>query len=255
MRRGWRGGATVAMALLVGCSGAGGEEAASPPPSPATTTETSGDFGELRDLPDAAAAVAEAGIEVPGTALAAASWDDANGQNLAVLSTSVEEGQDATTTRLFTTHHVFRDGGSRRLRDVNDVVEDCPLDTAAQFVTPDLALAEASAAFYNPRSDDPALVSEVRGPLEVTDVDGDQIGELTFAYSLGCRGDVSPLVFKLLVLEGGEKYILRGETWGAVTFAEQYGALDAPEAEPAQAEWPEALRRHAEGRYELYAIS
>lgn len=283
------------LALLVGCSGAAGEEAAAPssaPPSPAATAAAAANppaapattpapspsatapatpaetaaadapdaFGDLRDLPDPVAAVAEAGVEVSGTPVAAASWDDANGQNLAVLSTSVEEGEAGTTTRLFAAHHVFAGGESRRLRDVDDVVEDCEFDTAAQFVTADVAQAEASATFDNPRSDDPALAAQVRGPLEVTDVDADQIGELTFAYSLGCRSDVSPLDFKLLVLEDGEKHILRGSTWGAGRIAEEYGGneyggnLDPPEPEPTEADWPPALWQHAGARYELYAI-
>lgn len=293
MHRTWRArGAVVAtgLALLVGCSGAAGEEAAAPssaPPSPAATAAAAASppaapatapapspsatapatpaetaaadapdaFGDLRDLPDPVAAVAEAGVEVSGTPVAAASWDDANGQNLAVLSTSVEEGEAGTTTRLFAAHHVFAGGESRRLRDVDDVVEDCEFDTAAQFVTADVAQAEASATFDNPRSDDPALAAQVRGPLEVTDVDADQIGELTFAYSLGCRSDVSPLDFKLLVLEDGERYILRGSTWGAGRLAEEYGGpLDPPEPEPAEADWLPALWQHAGARYELYAI-
>lgn len=285
----WRSGAAgLGLVLLAGCGGSGGNEidapaassaasseavsasppaSASPAPAPAPSTSAPSSpgptpaaegpadaFGNLRDLPDAVAAVAEAGVQVPGTPVAAASWDDVNGQNLAVLSTVVEEGDEDTTTRLFATHDVFAGGVPRRLRDVNDGVEACPLDTSASFVTGDLAQAEASSTFENPRSDDPALAAQVRGPLEVTDVDGDQVGELTFAYSLGCRGDISPLTFKLLVLEDGARYILRGETWGAAEFVQQYGPLEGPQPEPLEADWPAALWQHATERYELYAL-
>jgi hypothetical protein len=36
---------------------------------------------------------------------------------------------------------------------------------------------------------------------------------VTFAYTLACRSDVSPVTFKLLMLENGRKYIVRGESW------------------------------------------
>ncbi|MDF2695695.1 MAG: hypothetical protein K0S65_4078 [Labilithrix sp.] len=48
--------------------------------------------------------------------------------------------------------------------------------------------------------------------LEVTDLDSDGLGEITFAYSLNCATDMSPADLKLLTLENGEKYILRGKT-------------------------------------------
>lgn len=50
------------------------------------------------------------------------------------------------------------------------------------------------------------------GATEVTDLDADGFGELTFAYSLACRSDMSPARLKLLMLENGEKFILRGTT-------------------------------------------
>lgn len=48
--------------------------------------------------------------------------------------------------------------------------------------------------------------------LEVTDVDENGLGEVSFAYQLGCRSDVSALTAKLLLYQGTAKYALRGES-------------------------------------------
>lgn len=46
--------------------------------------------------------------------------------------------------------------------------------------------------------------------MEVTDVDKDGIGEISFVYYLACTSDVSPSDMKLLMYEGTTKYALRG---------------------------------------------
>ncbi len=48
--------------------------------------------------------------------------------------------------------------------------------------------------------------------IEVTDLDHDGEGEVSFAYTRGCKSDVSPLDLKLLVYRGATKYALRGTT-------------------------------------------
>ncbi|PZR11467.1 MAG: hypothetical protein DI536_17735 [Archangium gephyra] len=52
----------------------------------------------------------------------------------------------------------------------------------------------------------------VDGSIEVTDVDENGQGEVSFLYRLGCRSDVSPDGMKLLMYEGTTKYALRGES-------------------------------------------
>ena len=46
----------------------------------------------------------------------------------------------------------------------------------------------------------------------ISDLDNDNIGEITFAYRIMCSSDMSPWTLKLLTLENGDKYILRGTT-------------------------------------------
>ncbi|MBX7100526.1 MAG: hypothetical protein K1X89_22605 [Myxococcaceae bacterium] len=50
----------------------------------------------------------------------------------------------------------------------------------------------------------------VKDSVQLSDADGDGEVELSFAYVLGCRSDVSPLTLKLLLYEGATKYALRG---------------------------------------------
>lgn len=50
----------------------------------------------------------------------------------------------------------------------------------------------------------------VKDSLQLSDADGDGAVEVSFAYVLGCRSDVSPLSLKLLLYEGSTKYALRG---------------------------------------------
>lgn len=73
---------------------------------------------------------------------------------------------------------------TRELRAVRDNVEACPVDLTLRF---------------EPKA------------LGLTDLDGDDVDELTFAYWLSCRGDVSPDSLKLLIMEGDDKYIIRGQ--------------------------------------------
>jgi hypothetical protein len=50
------------------------------------------------------------------------------------------------------------------------------------------------------------------GSVTVTNADEDAQGELTFGYVTRCAGDISPSSMKVLMLEGKQKYALRGES-------------------------------------------
>jgi len=58
---------------------------------------------------------------------------------------------------------------------------------------------------------------EMTGDWSVTDLDDNGVAEVTFAWRVGCRSDVSPVGHKVLLVgfdAGGEvaKYVLRGDT-------------------------------------------
>lgn len=82
---------------------------------------------------------------------------------------------------------------------------------------------------YDVKAGKPKLVHSVKEPattctdglpasfdqtITVDDVDGDGLGELTFSYTTGCIPLFTPrpVPRKLLVLEGQDKHLLRGET-------------------------------------------
>ena len=107
------------------------------------------------------------------------------------------------------------------LREVRDGVPDCDLDMVADFVA---------------RS------------LRVADSDGDSLAGVSFAYRRNCARDVGPAVQQLLVLEGGEKYILRGSSFS------QFTVFQDPEADPSQDSWPGSACNDELERFRGFAV-
>jgi len=87
--------------------------------------------------------------------------------------------------------------------------------------------------------------------IGLTDVDADGIGEITFAYRLICTTDVSPGEVKLLLLENGDKYILRGierltedgQKLGGQFTPDGFGAAPAGFLEHAHVVWERIIDR------------
>ncbi len=46
----------------------------------------------------------------------------------------------------------------------------------------------------------------------ISDLDKNSYAEISFVYKTGCRGDVSPIVMKLIIIENGNKAAIRGKT-------------------------------------------
>ncbi len=108
------------------------------------------------------------------------SFEDKNGRNLVAF---VRRDQAGGRT-LQVIHTAPKASGKRAtLRTVNDQVAKCEFDVIADFIA---------------------------GATQVLDEDGDGVAELYFAYRVDCVSDVSPITQKLVVLEGGQKHILRG---------------------------------------------
>jgi len=126
------------------------------------------------------------GVKFDGTFTSGLRWTDKNGDNYVIFSNVTKQTDDeVNSVYLYATHYVVNDGKAKNLRVMKDLSEKCDADNVTEF---------------RPNS------------FSVTDLDNDDVGEVTFAYTVGCVSDVSPLTLKLLVLEGGEKYIIRGET-------------------------------------------
>ncbi|MFT3695988.1 MAG: hypothetical protein QM831_22820 [Kofleriaceae bacterium] len=159
-----------------------------------------------------------AGVTFRGDFISAVKFDDKNGTNYIVFG-GISRAQAVKTQQnaLYVEDWVVPAKGSpRNLLPVRDFVEKCEMgDNNARF---------HDAAF------------------SVTDLDKNGIAEVTFAYELSCKSDVSPSTYKLLVLENGTKYILRGET----TVDPGDGVIGGKfTPDPDKAKWPAAFLTHA----------
>jgi hypothetical protein len=141
----------------------------------------------------------------PTGAVAAVAWRDSAGSNTLVLR-ELQPGDRGDKQVLADHVAVSTDGTRTVLREVRDGERGCEFDLTAEFVP------EA---------------------LEVRDDDADGFGEVLFAYRLACRSDPSPSDLKLLSLEHGDKYILRGTSTNQVV-----PDPSEPVAEPAAESWP-----------------
>jgi hypothetical protein len=154
-----------------------------------------------------------------GKVVAGVRFRDAAGANTAVLL--MARNEKANSVQLWAYHYLQPGGAVKVLRKVQDHEDDCEFDNMAAFVD---------------------------GSLEVTDVDGNGTAEVSFAYNLGCVSDVSPLPRKLVVLEGGDKYILRGETRVDVGGGELVGGEF--KEDPPQNKWSMVMHQYATDRWE-----
>lgn len=140
-------------------------------------------------------------------------WNAKSGAGYLVLSTTQNDTKRGTGRQLFAQLY----GPTlQELRLVRDAVENCQLDLVAAFVT---------------------------DSVSVTDVDADQIPEVAFAYDLDCdaKADGSPR--KLIVLEGKDKYAVRGTSRGVDPDDKPVGGefkRDAFKGAASLASWAEA---------------
>ena len=104
-------------------------------------------------------------------------WEDSNGENIVLFTKNKEE--------LFVYHYSITGDNAKLLRRVYDFEKDCEYDLFIDFI---------------------------ENSIGVTDLDKNNLGEITFAYQKACISDVSPKELKLLMLENGNKYIIRGTT-------------------------------------------
>jgi hypothetical protein len=191
----------------------------------------------MQVVPIGADVARPAGLDKRARVIASAAFTDASGANLVWLTSQGDASPSAGEPKvLLQVHHVVRPAGAgdaagdRVLRHVKELVE-C------------LALGADFAA----------------DSLRVTDLDHDEVAEVSFAYATWCnQPEGSTRKRKLLVLEAGEKYILRAEVneafgGGYGGDGEGYGGEPAGEGkvvpEPAQAGWPKGFYAFARERW------
>lgn len=219
------------------------------PTSPAADPDLVGDAAAVGAPPPSTMQVAPIGADVARPAgldkrarvIASAAFTDASGANLVWLTSQGDPSPTSGEPKvLLQAHHVVRPvgaadaSGDRVLRHVKELVE-C------------MALGADFAA----------------DTLRVTDLDHDEVAEVSLAYSTWCnQPEGSTRKRKLLVLEAGEKYILRAEVSEAfgggyggdgVGYGEGYGGEARGEGkvvpEPAKASWPTGFYAFARERW------
>ncbi|HMG52814.1 MAG TPA: hypothetical protein VK601_05025, partial [Kofleriaceae bacterium] len=164
------------------------------------------------------------GVTTPGNNIeTSVRFFDKNGANYVVMSSrEAPDGDPAAPSRaayLYVDDWIApRSGPPRSPLPIGDMVASCTSGTlAAKF---------HEAAF------------------EITDLDHDGIAEITFGYELSCRSETVPGAYKLIVLEDGAQYMLRGETR-----IDSGGVLARPgggfEPDPPAAQWPPGFLDHA----------
>lgn len=123
-----------------------------------------------------------------GTWHTAKKWLDKNGENIFVISiyektyTHTEE-PDELTKEIHGYHYVVNNGENKLIREIQDFENKCGFDNRLHFA---------------------------EGSLSLTDLNNDNYGEICFVYYLGCRSDITALDMKLMFLENGNKYAIRG---------------------------------------------
>lgn len=101
--------------------------------------------------------------------------DDTEGHKKFIVKTSSELEKSEMTIEVFNNNSIQS--------KIYDLIENCPVDHFVKF-----------------NSDS----------FEVTDLDNDGVKEFSFIYTLACKGDISNSQMKLILIEGGEKYKIRG---------------------------------------------
>jgi hypothetical protein len=123
-------------------------------------------------------------------------WTDKYGLQAVVFSLSVsekegEDGEDPATSAVLLADFVLWEGDAwTSQRQFKAALKDCMFD---------------------------AEIGAKSGPWSVTDLDSNGLAEISFAWSVGCRSDVSPIKHKVFLVGFDEhaavqKHVLRGTT-------------------------------------------
>jgi hypothetical protein len=137
------------------------------------------------------------GCDVKGTVVDVHTWSDVNGTNYFIRTMgdyetkSIGDDQyssDLSTQYLYAFHYAqYADGEIKLLKETTDFIKECEFDIVMGHQL------ELDA-------------------ISLTDIDQDEIAEISFIYRLACTSDVSPATQKLIMLENGDKYPIRGNT-------------------------------------------
>ncbi|MDX1908538.1 MAG: hypothetical protein SF053_15990 [Bacteroidia bacterium] len=163
-------------------------------------------------------------IQLKGQLIKGVSWQDQAGLNYFILAETAEAPSpggdpDYREKFLYAWHYVRRADSLLLRRSITDFTKECPVDLS---------------------------VNHIPESLTITDLDGDKLAEITFLYTIGCAGDVSPHTLKLMMLEDGAKYAIRG-----TTVMDGYPAEKNPDTALKAA--PAVFQQYADKRWEIFS--
>jgi hypothetical protein len=115
-----------------------------------------------------------------------ASFKDGEGESIIVLAESDNEEKKGTQNKNIYAYCFSKTNNVLKQKWlVQDNISDCDVDATCEFLP---------------------------GSLTITDLDSNNIAEITFLYKLSCKGDVSPHGKKLIMYQGNDKFAIRGST-------------------------------------------
>lgn len=153
-------------------------------------------------------------------------WQDRAGTNLATFHRVASQKAGERSAMLTVQGYLLQDGRYQPTWRINDGIDDCQLDMTA---------------FFEPNS------------LEVTDLDGNGIGEVSFVYRKACIGGIDLVDEKLFLIEGTNKFPIRGGTEPVFGDSEVAKGYDGPMfIDKAFNRAPAAFRKFAVTKWRSY---
>lgn len=170
--------------------------------------------------------------DVKGDFLYGKRWEDKNGDNVLV----------------FTLKEVFKKWKDAEYDDMGDFTRYLKVYHFASEDKENYKLMRLIQDFnQNPCSSPPFLLEGdfYKESISITDLDGDNLGEATFMYYFNCASEINPRTVKLMLLEDGKKYAIRGNQYikqfypesGKKEFGKEFSSAPAEFKEHASKVW------------------
>jgi hypothetical protein len=162
------------------------------------------------------------GIYHTGKPTNAVRWTDRQGDNIVITTeTGIYDAkksmtEDGRSADLYAQHYLVKKGVAEPGWKIHDYIRDCPVDVQVNFI---------------------------RNSFHVTDLDKDGTAEVWTMYKKACHGDMSPCDMRIIMYEGKQKYVVRGENKVKISEHETYGG--EYKLDDAFAKGPKPFREHA----------
>jgi len=162
-----------------------------------------------------------------GTITTGKKWQDKAGINYFFISEKTvsrdTDSETISTYKINGYHYIKSNGEFKLIREIKDYINECDAIL-------DCGLMENS--------------------LELTDINDDNYGEISFVYYMYCAMDLSPSAMKLMLLENGEKYPIRGSSYIQMGQNSRMGGKT--NIDPAYNTAPDGFKDFAERKWKKY---